>query len=77
MFLPHISKRIAYIFVFNQLFHWYEKLHNKSSLQSVVDLWGQEVFKVESIPLIVLLGLLLHWMAFHIFATTSGGIAPV
>lgn len=70
MFLSHISKRIVYTFVFSQLFHWYEKLYNKNSPQSVVHSWGGDVFKVESIPLIVLLGMLLHWMAFHIFATS-------
>lgn len=70
MFLPHISKRIVYVFVFNQHSHCYEKLYNKNSPRSVVDLWGREVFKVESIALIVLMGMFLHWMAFHIFATS-------
>lgn len=68
MFLSHSSKNIVYIFVVNRLFHLYEKLYNKNSLQSVVGLWGEEVSNGQSSPLIVLLGTLMCWEAFPIFA---------
>lgn len=68
MILSHISKNIVYIFAVNQLFRLYENLCNKNSLQSVVGLWREEVFKVKSSLLVVLVDMLMCWMVFHIFA---------
>lgn len=66
MILPHISQNIFYVFAVNQLFHLYEKLYNKNSLQTVIGLQGQEALKVTNSHLVVLLDMLMCWMVLRL-----------